>query len=580
MPRAPRLPAALLLSLAPLLTSLPACGGDQTQTTESSFSGAPSSTEPPATAESSTGAPTTTSDSDTTTTTSDDTTTTADDTTTSTTTTETGDDTSTGAPIDMCAALGGMDPAAGIPALVDDFFQRVLVDDRVNGYFLNSDIDGPALSTCMSAQLGALAECPDVHYDCLDMKTAHQGLGISDLDHADFVELLGDALHAFKATHPDLSDAAVSEFTATVFALGPDIVEDPAHDATLYQRVGRKPQLRKLVGDPDKSGTFLRIVDDDDAINGFFLATDYARLATCMVRQLGAIDGPIVYGAEVSAPGDVEPGVALANPCKDMMSAHVGLKDDLLTPITIDDFMAVLADMNEALENFDVVQADREQLLATLTDLCPQIVVESNTCPGNHVTVVAEAKDLGLSLVPVDGKYNGTLGSMACVDLDVPADGLDFVADLRLTVAMDHTWLGDVTIKLVGPDAKILTVLSRVGDPNGALPDSSEGCCGDDSNFSASAPFTFNDSAPFPGADIGKGPKMTNNNVVCADEMPKHVPCDWTVYPGNGPGTAFSDYLGKPAVGTWSVCFGDSGMGDTGAVSSVSLALDKVKDPP
>jgi hypothetical protein len=261
-----------------------------------------------------------------------------------------------------------------------------------------------------------------------------------------------------------------------------------------------------------------------------------------------------------------------------MATAHVGLEDDLLTPITIDDFMALLTDMDEALENFFVTQPDRELLLATLSEMCPQIVVEVNDCPGHNTTVVAEALDLALDLKPVDGKYNGTLGSMACVELEVADDAINFVEDARLTVAMDHTWLGEVTIKLVAPDGKILTALARTGDPMGALPDSSEDCCGDDSNFSAANPFTLRDSAPFKGADIGKG--LGNNETACSDEQPAHVPCEWTPFPGMGPGSAFSDYAGKSAVGTWKVCFGDSGMGDFGAVSSVSLSLDKVKDPP
>lgn len=568
-PGRPGLPAVLLLSLA-------ACSGYETVSTETSFGS--HDTEPPPPPD--TSGPDSTSGAVPTTTepvaTTDVSTTSGDDTTTGASTGDT--DATTGAPVDLCAHLGGMDPSAGIPAIVDDFLQRVLQDDRVNGYFLNSDLDAPALSACLGAQLGALAECPGVTYDCQDMKTAHTGLGVSTQDNADFLELLGAALTAARATRPDLTDADNATILAALLELAPDIVEDEASDATLYQRLGRNKNLRKLVGTELKSGTFLGIVGEDEAINGFFLGTDFTRLATCLTRQLAGIDGPVVYGAEVTAPPGVQDGVSQGDPCKDMMSVHTGLKDDLLTPITIDDFMALLADLGAALENFNASQPDREAVLAAYSAMCPDIVVAVNDCPGHNTTVTIEAKDLALDLKPVDGLYNGTLGSMACVDLEVPDDGINYLEDVRLTVAMDHTWLGDVTIKILSPDDKILTALARTGDPMGALPDSSDGCCGDDSNFAAAAPFTLRDGAPFKGADIGKG--IANNAVACKDEMPKHVPCDWTPFPGMGPGTGFADFAGKNAAGTWTVCFGDSNVGDLGAVSSVALTLDKVMDPP
>lgn len=566
MSRAPGLPTALLLS------ALTACGDSDVP--DGGFTAAPTSTVPPATDESSTGLPTTSDDTSTSTTT-----------TTGDTTTTTGDDATTtsegttGDPVDLCAHLGGMDPAVGIPPLVDAFLARVLTDDRVNGYFLNSDVDNAALATCLGAQLGALAGCPGVAYTCQDMKAAHQGLGVSDLDLADFVELLAGTLAAGQAERPELTAEDIDTVTAALLALAPDIVEDPTHDATLYQRIGRKPRLREIVGTKDKSSTFLGILDDDNAINGFFLSSDFTRFGTCFLRQLAAIDGPVVYGAEVTAPDGVEPGVAADDPCRDMSLSHAGLLDDLLTPITIDDFMVFLADLAKALDKFNAPVAERDQLLAALTELCPQIVVDTNECPGNNTTVTVEAADLGIDLAPFNYKYDGTLGSMACVPLAVADDGINYITDVRLKVALDHTWVGDVTIKLASPDNAVLTVLSRVGDPGGALPDSSEGCCGDDSNLSKDAPLIFTDSALFPGADIGKGPQMKTSSIICKDEVPKHVPCEWTVYPGNGPGAAFADFSGTLAPGDWQVCFGDSGMSDLGSVSAVALTFDKVKEP-
>jgi truncated hemoglobin YjbI len=572
-PQAPRVSTPTLLLAALALTG--GCNGIYTAD-DSGFpeiettTGAPhDATAPAPTTTTLTG---TTADPDTTASTAGD-----DATTTGDATTTTGDATTTGDPGGLCDHLGGM---ADVPALIADLLARVLADDRVNGYFLNSDVDPGALAGCLADQLGAAAGCPGVTYSCQDMVTAHQGLGISAVDFTDFLEHIADALAAHKTGHPDLTDVDIAGLTAALAALAPEIVEDPTDDLTIYQRLGRKPGIRALVGDETDNDSFLGLVADDVLINGFFLGADFDRLATCMTRQLAAIDGPVVYGAEVDAP-DVEPGVSADDPCKEMAPAHAGAVDDLLSQITIDDFGALLIDLTVAMNEAGVVDDDHDAVLAAFIPLCDQIVADVDDCPGYSNTVdIAATGGLPLDLVPVDGDYDGSLATMRCVDVDVPSDGLDFVEDVRLTVAMDHTWIGDVTIKLIAPDGKLLTVLSRPGDPDGVLPDSSADCCGDDSNFKNTAPFTFRDGAAHSAKDMGVGPMMTNNMIVCVDELPVIDPCEWSPFPGLGPGTKFADFAGISAVGTWQVCFGDSGTPDFGAVSAVTLHLDKQKNAP
>lgn len=478
----------------------------------------------------------------------------------------------------LCERLGGA-ADDGIPALAAGLVATVVADDRINGYFLNTGVDAANLTTCLIGQIGAAAGCPGVTYDCLDMKAAHAGLGVSAQDYLDFVDDLSQALAAHQSARPELTADDLAAVTQALGADEADIVEDPDDDLTVYQRVGRKPALRDIVGAPGRTGSFLARVVTDPAVSGFFAAADVARLRTCLTRQLAALDGPVVYGAEVDAP-EVEPGVGAAAPCRGMAEAHAGLSDDMQSPVTIDDFMALLADLDLALDDAAVDDADQQAILAALTPLCEQIVPATNDCPGNSNSVTVAAEDLALDLVPVDKKYVGTLDSMLCVDLEVVDDGLDFIHDVRLEVAMDHTWIGDVTIKLVHPDATVLTVLSRPGDLENVLPDNSDDCCGDDSNFSAAHPLRFRDDALLSADDMGKGQTMDNNKIVCKDEDPPLDPCQWKPFPGLGPGLAFADFAGKPASGTWKACFGDSGMGDYGQVSAVSLTLDKLKQAP
>src|SRR5262245_48424062 len=57
----------------------------------------------------------------------------------------------------------------------------------------------------------------------------------------------------------------------------------------------------------------------------------------------------------------------------------------------------------------------------------------------------------GLALNIPDNTYNGTQGTMICNTIAVPSGGGggDTVDDLRVTLRMSHTFVGDLTIKLI-----------------------------------------------------------------------------------------------------------------------------------
>ena len=82
-----------------------------------------------------------------------------------------------------------------------------------------------------------------------------------------------------------------------------------------------------------------------------------------------------------------------------------------------------------------------------------------------------------------DGNYNGTEGSMTAKTIAVagiPAGAV--VNSIVLKTNIGHTWVGDMTLKLKAPDAKILALMSRAG-----LAEPDDGttftCCGSSSDL-------------------------------------------------------------------------------------------------
>jgi truncated hemoglobin YjbI len=577
-----------LLALATGLGTLTACPADSgtTSTTAADSTGAstadtsgstvdPTNSTPPTTSDPTTSSSTTSTDP-----TATDTGTT--DPGTSSSTTDPGTSSTTGGPVStLCERLGGM-ADDGIPALVNGFLSQVLVDEKINGYFLNSDVDGGALGACVVDQLGALAECPGVEYKCQSMKDAHAGLKISQQDFDDFVVDFVAAYDTHAAAHPDLTPDDKTTIGGALGGMAVDIVEDPTNDLTVYQRVGRKPAIKGLIGQPGATDSFVDNVAINPAINGFFGATDFERLNTCLTRQVSSIDGPIKYGAEVDAPPGTDPGVAAANPCRDMKTSHAGMMDDMMSGITIDDFMALVGDLVTAMTTAGVPDADQMAILGVLGPMCDDIVADPNTCPGNSQTELVEAVginiDFGGNGNMWDDKYNGMISSMLCTDIVFADSPLPLVGGMSLKVGLDHSFVGDLTIKIVSPDNKIFTPLSRPG-PEAALKDDGVPCCGDDTNVSSLFPFGFANNGLVSGKDMGKAPLITSQ-TVCKDENPKIDPCVFKPFPGLAPGKDFNDFKGANVAGNWKVCIGDSGKLDGGKLQYIGLTIDRVKYPP
>src|SRR5690606_24946116 len=153
--------------------------------------------------------------------------------------------------------------------------------------------------------------------------------------------------------------------------------------------------------------------------------------------------------------------------------------------------------------------------------------------------------------VPDDG-YDGTTGSMACTDIDTSSiDPSATVTGVTVDTKITHTWIGDVTTKLVSPDGSVLTLLSRPGFVEPA--DDGQGCCGDSSEMAATSPLTFDDASANDAESMGAGlPGSTD--VVCQDDGI----CDFFPNPGAAatPPASFADLAGETASGTWTLCVG------------------------
>jgi truncated hemoglobin YjbI len=298
--------------------------------------------------------------------------------------------------------LGGEN---GIKAVVTDFVTRVVSDPKINGYFLNASVDGNNVIKCLVLQIGSLTGGPQTYPSggCRDMKTVHAGMKISMQDFGDLAAHLVASL-----TAGGVAKADIDTIVGAITPMSGDIVEDRANSGTVYQRVGRKPAIGKVVD------AFLTRVVADMRINGFFSKADAARLKTCLVRQVCGIDGPCKYGQEVMHPS--EPGVGPDKPCLDMKTAHLGVTSPPgggagARKVGKADFDSLVEDLVTELDMAGVAAADRMAVVAALGPTCDDIVAGGVGCPGRTVIALTTAS----ALVTFDTKQPAAVSTPVAV---------------------------------------------------------------------------------------------------------------------------------------------------------------------
>lgn len=106
---------------------------------------------------------------------------------------------------------------SGIGVVVDDFYRRVLTDERLSQFFGSVDMSGQRRH--MTAFLAAATGGPD-RYVGRNMTAAHNGLGIND---GDFDAVATTLVETLRAHGADAND--IAEVVARVGGLRSDVVE-------------------------------------------------------------------------------------------------------------------------------------------------------------------------------------------------------------------------------------------------------------------------------------------------------------------------------------------------------------------
>ena len=113
--------------------------------------------------------------------------------------------------------LGGREALA---AVVSDFADSVKADERIKAKF-SATSDWEGLKNKLTEQLCAAAGGPCT-YAGKDMKSAHQGMGLTDADYAAFVDDLKKTLEKFK-----VGEKEQAELLATLTPMKKDIIASP-----------------------------------------------------------------------------------------------------------------------------------------------------------------------------------------------------------------------------------------------------------------------------------------------------------------------------------------------------------------
>ncbi|MCE7890930.1 MAG: hypothetical protein DYH12_14745, partial [Sorangiineae bacterium PRO1] len=127
------------------------------------------------------------------------------------------------------------------------------------------------------------------------------------------------------------------------------------------------------------------------------------------------------------------------------------------------------------------------------------------------------------------------------------------VLGVKVKVAIDHEDCGHLTIKLRGPNATVITLLSRPGVSEGA-DDGGGVLAGDLTGLDKGYPVSFDDVAAVAAEDMGGtvGPFA----YVCKDDNV----CSFKPDKGSaaGPTSLKAAFQNVDAVGKWTLCVGDS----------------------
>ena len=162
------------------------------------------------------------------------------------------------------------------------------------------------------------------------------------------------------------------------------------------------------------------------------------------------------------------------------------------------------------------------------------------------------------------GAYDGSLASMYCEPLTVLEVGT--VGSVVIEVGVEHTWAGDMTLKLVSPSGAIATLVSRPGMAESD--DDGTGCCGSQADLDSQFPLTFDEMTGFDAETMGVN--LSSGQTICEDDG------ECAFFPNAGAATTgtLSGLVGEAIEGIWQVCMGDANSTDDGRLFSAELNLN------
>ncbi len=470
------------------------------------------------------------------------------------------DDSTTAPDPALCEQIGGED---GLKLIVEDFTARLQGDVRINGYFLNDTFINSKYVTCMTDYLAALIDCPGAEYSCADVASAHQGMGISGVDRADYLELLVGALQDHQqARAPALGDDGIQWIIAQLDDESAQVVEDEEGTQTVYQRLGRQPKMREMLEGLDE------LVAGDMTLSAFFGdQLGNPRKALCMERHLigdERVGGPTVYRAEHDS---LVEGALNGLVCSEIRDAHSSINEPKL--LEASDYDLFLERVATATENTwgapEFAEGDRVLVQEYFDAQCVEVVADRNNCPGSRLPMSAT-----LDPDELDAKrFFGTneANKEKCLTLHIPEGEEEFYVDtLTLDVEVDHKRVGNLIITLAHEDQTSVLVVDR--------PDSGAG--NKTVNLDCDAPVTFKDLTIFPAEQLGLGLiDFDTSRIVCSpeDEPMNQDPCEYR------PVEKFDVFTDAPAAGDWQICIGvnEPGFQEQGEICEVRLNLETKK---
>ncbi len=184
--------------------------------------------------------------------------------------------------------------------------------------------------------------------------------------------------------------------------------------------------------------------------------------------------------------------------------------------------------------------------------------------------------DLGLAIA--SNSYQGGTEGAIVHTLDLAAPGDEFILDdigaVKVTLWIDHSRAGDLTVKLVSPAGTEIFLMNRPGAAgvwgDGTPHGSARGSTG---RLSAAFPVTFHDNAELSSHEMGNGPSYP----IIGNAGPSQFRPSANGY---SQGNALLGLLaGEQAAGQWTLIVGDAAPDNAGVLEQWSIEVTTIPEP-